>query len=670
MAYPEPSNVAPWYLRDVCQALQLDEVSGNVFMRTGIQGNVYVTGPVTIPGTVTVDSTAENPVHVHLDEVGTSGILNVPYLPIGGNVVVTSMPSITGNVGVTGNVGIIGNANVIIQGTPNVNANVSGNVGVIGNVNVTQGTSPWVITGNANVTGDVNANVTGNVGITGNANVTGNVGIIGNVNVTQGTSPWQVTGNVTTTPALSVGDFYGEPYAIPITPVVQNYGVYGINQQDIQTYTALGGTATAGDSCFVVSSSTTTGSYGLLRSRRFNTYKPGQSMIARFFSKFDTPTVGTTQRVGIQNQEGAYYIGYNGATFGILHTYNGQAPIYRINIASYTGAQTVTLTLNGVVYTINLLVGETIDNAAQRIAIANFGGAWLATQKDNTVELLATSVGPMSGTFSITSSGNLSATITQIQAGVTATNQWLVDGVDFTKPTWLDPTKFVQYQIKYSWAGANFFALNPSTGQYNLFYQLIWAGSSAATELPIANPAFKVAALALSTGSSTPVTVRVASMMSGLEGATNRNNYSGGTATTDTNITQNTLHHLISIQNPYTFYGTINTKEALLDDLTVTTQANDPTEVYVYLDAPLLTGIQDFISQNGYSVTVSKANGTIDPLTNFPIASFVVGNTGSSVQFNLRDYRVAIPPGSTVSIAVRSTATIQKASAAVVWYND
>ena len=128
MPTPDPSQVAPWYLRNINQALQLDEATGNVFLRTGIQGNVYITGPVTIPGEVTVTSTAENPVHVHLDEIGTSGILNVPYMPIG-------------------------NTNVAVTGG---NITVAGNVGIIGNVAVTQSTSPWSVVGN------VAASLTGN----------------------------------------------------------------------------------------------------------------------------------------------------------------------------------------------------------------------------------------------------------------------------------------------------------------------------------------------------------------------------------------------------------------------------------------------------------------------------------------------------------------------------
>jgi hypothetical protein len=37
MATPDPSNVAPWYLRNINQALALDETSGNVYVRTDVQ---------------------------------------------------------------------------------------------------------------------------------------------------------------------------------------------------------------------------------------------------------------------------------------------------------------------------------------------------------------------------------------------------------------------------------------------------------------------------------------------------------------------------------------------------------------------------------------------------------------------------------------------------------
>jgi hypothetical protein len=48
--------------------------------------NITITGDVNLVDTVTVNSTPEDPVHTHITEVGTSGILAVPYLPIGGTV--------------------------------------------------------------------------------------------------------------------------------------------------------------------------------------------------------------------------------------------------------------------------------------------------------------------------------------------------------------------------------------------------------------------------------------------------------------------------------------------------------------------------------------------------------------------------------------------------------
>ena len=123
MATPDPANVAPWYLRNINQALELNEDTGQVFVRTGFEGNIIISGNVNIPGNV----------DAHITEIGTSGALTVPYMPIAGNITIDVGQS----------VGISGNVNI---GTmPNVNANITS-----GNVTVTQGTSPWVVSGNVN----------------------------------------------------------------------------------------------------------------------------------------------------------------------------------------------------------------------------------------------------------------------------------------------------------------------------------------------------------------------------------------------------------------------------------------------------------------------------------------------------------------------------------------
>jgi hypothetical protein len=57
--------------------------------------SITVIGNTNIIDTVTVSSTPETPVHVHLTEIGTSGNLQVPYMPIQGNVNATISNIIT-----------------------------------------------------------------------------------------------------------------------------------------------------------------------------------------------------------------------------------------------------------------------------------------------------------------------------------------------------------------------------------------------------------------------------------------------------------------------------------------------------------------------------------------------------------------------------------------------
>jgi hypothetical protein len=72
---------------DLTMAMAYD-VDGKPVLRVDIGSDININGNVNIPGTVTVSSTPADPVHTHITEVGTSGILAVPYMPIGGTVTV------------------------------------------------------------------------------------------------------------------------------------------------------------------------------------------------------------------------------------------------------------------------------------------------------------------------------------------------------------------------------------------------------------------------------------------------------------------------------------------------------------------------------------------------------------------------------------------------------
>ena len=99
-------------LKNLTNALYLTETD-DVALRTGIDGNIIIEGNVNIPGTITVESSPEFPVHVHLTELGTYGNLKL-FMPIDGSVTVNNFPTSTtitsGNLSVySGNIGIYGN---------------------------------------------------------------------------------------------------------------------------------------------------------------------------------------------------------------------------------------------------------------------------------------------------------------------------------------------------------------------------------------------------------------------------------------------------------------------------------------------------------------------------------------------------------------------------------
>lgn len=103
MAAPDPSQVAPWYLRNITQALALNESTGNVYVRTDAQLTIGNVGNVNVTDVEVL----------RLGNIDISG----NTMPISGNVNIGTMPPITGNVTAT----ISGTANVNVTGTYEMN---------------------------------------------------------------------------------------------------------------------------------------------------------------------------------------------------------------------------------------------------------------------------------------------------------------------------------------------------------------------------------------------------------------------------------------------------------------------------------------------------------------------------------------------------------------------
>ena len=289
MAYPEPTEVAPWYLRNITQALELNSTTGQVFVRTGLTegANITLTGNVTIPGEV------DN----HITAVGSLGNITTPYLPIGGNV----------------------------------------NVDVItGNITVLQGTSPWVVSGNVNV-----AITSGNVGITGNIAgitalppITGNVGIVGNVNA-------NITGgNVSTTIGGTNLDAFGRLRVSNPFTLFDSQNRY-IDGDQFSNITATGGNVVyvANESSFNLNVSATSGSSVIRQSKTVQAYQPGKSLLIMNTFAMATLKANCRQRVGYFTADNGIYFEAVGTTLNLVirSSVTGTVVEERIPQASWNG---------------------------------------------------------------------------------------------------------------------------------------------------------------------------------------------------------------------------------------------------------------------------------------------------------------------------------------------
>lgn len=319
MAEPTPSNVAPWYLRNINQALELNEDTGQVFVRTGFTGNIVIEGNVNIPGFV----------DAHITEIGNSGNLTVPWMPVSldgnsnvtitsGNITVaqgTSPWIVSGNVNsnVSGNVNanVSGNVNANITGG-NVNAAVTGTVavssitgniaGITANVTVVDGGGSLTVDGNVGVTGNVNIGTMPNV----NANITG-----GNVTVQQGTNPWVVSGNLTATidnnTSVIISGFSGATSdAFGRLRVSNPYTLFDTNSRyyDHQQFSsAINGTANvvyvANQSSFQLNVGASVNDSVIRETMKVFPYQPGKSQLTLLTFCMNTPKTNLRQRVGL-----------------------------------------------------------------------------------------------------------------------------------------------------------------------------------------------------------------------------------------------------------------------------------------------------------------------------------------------------------------------------------
>lgn len=476
---------------------------------------------------------------------------------------------------------------------------------------------------------------------------------------------------------------FGEPVAVPITPVVQTDAIYGLNPKEHETFSALNGTITTDSSEFAVSTGAgIQGSYAVFRTKRFVRYRPGQGAMCRFAARWSTPGTGSILRAGFMNQENEFTIGYVAGNFGIFHVHGGRAHIERFTVTSGpTTNQTLSIVLDGTVHSVALVAGETTQQTAARIARVGVFPGWILSAYDSTVEFLASStLGPKTQTFGWSSTGDVGAEISTLREGKASIEDfipqalWNGDPMNGTGSSGivLNPQTYNVFQINFRWLGAGIiqFAMeNPETGGIVLIHTIRWTNRN--TTLHMENPSMKVGAIAYHFTETVedPGTVYLGSLMGAIEGVKVAPSSPNGAFVTKTSLAANTYHHMGTLENPTIDKAAINTHPLLLQSLSVAYTGQDVLNVLLYKDMPLATGTHLFSTYPNITPRASLVTGTINPAVDTPIAAYVLPINGSNT-FDLSRAELRVEPGERFTMVVLSGGNISEVSATVNWIEE
>ena len=487
---------------------------------------------------------------------------------------------------------------------------------------------------------------------------------------------------------------FGEPLAISPTAVIQLDAIYGTTTDVIQTYNnGTGSSAGSDNQIFRVQTGTTQGGYGVLRSKRFMRYRPGQGIVSRFTAAFTQGVPGSLQFAGLANQENRVAFGWDGDRFGVCRSTGGKAHITLLTITTAPNAtQTATITLNGVPYTVTL--GNTTADIAMQTIVNRVGGygGWIVQQIDGASLWLAPLLGPQNGTFSFTSTGNATATFSTKQVGITQTDYWTyqedwnIDKMDGsanidTNPSGmtLNHTKLNVYQINMRWLGAGVISYameDQASGTMVYVHKEHYVNQNT---LPhTLNPSFKIIYASYNLTNTSNLTVIGASMYGAIEGTIFQNELTRAYGTSKSNLAQNVCHHLLTIKNSPVTNGlaganngnyVLNTKEAIIKSLSVSIQGQDPARIYLFFEPTSLSVTQLYVNIPRCNEVRSTVTGSFNLNTDTPVYEAIVGINGT-INVDLSAYRITVPPGSFISVAIESTGAMNPVSCSLVWSED
>ena len=305
---------------------------------------ITIVGDITIPTTVSVASSQENPVHNHITEVGTSDILNVPYLPVGVGTVNLNLTYLPVGISSLLNTVSISNTSFFITGfgssisIANTSFDITGTVSVANTISISN-TSFYVtgIGGSVSIanTGFYVLNPVTTVAVTGigsTVTIQGTVGIgtTGQVSLNlnsapvSSSNPLPVTGTVSisTTSSASVTfppiatDAFGRLRTS--SPLTLFDSSHRYRDNNLWSGLVVGTGSTVGfvtaQGLVNIGIGTTAGCSVIRETTKVFSYQPGKSLQVMNTFVMNAPKTNLRQRVGYFGADNGMYLELDGDT--------------------------------------------------------------------------------------------------------------------------------------------------------------------------------------------------------------------------------------------------------------------------------------------------------------------------------------------------------------------
>lgn len=482
---------------------------------------------------------------------------------------------------------------------------------------------------------------------------------------------------------------FGAVHTESLRPIFQVDAVYGINPRAAVATTGhlTGGvtsaTNTGTGNLFTSSTGTTALSFASIQSRERLRYRAGQGVVGRFTMMFSTPVASSILVAGFGTGESGFYFGYNGTSFGILHSTGGVREIQTLTVTTGSStAENITITLGGIAHSIAVTNSGSTTKTAYEIASGTYTG-WKAEQRGATVVFLADSVGNKTGTFSLSAATTAVGTFAETLAGVASTDTWYAqadwngDKLDGTGPSGatLDPSKLnvVQIGVQYLGAGSVTFQVEVGGDGNNSEFVYVHTinAPNTRTTVTASNPSFPFTMAAYSSGSTTNVWVSCASFAGFIEGEKRltgprltfqreTSGYVGSTAAT--------YYPMFTIRNSYAHSHSITERanQSVVNLISISCSHDDATPVAFFLirDATLV-GTPNFTRFSTNSCTYWDTAATTCTISSNDklITSINTGQaSGETVIFQ---ENILLQPGESITLAARAvtgTATYVNAS--------